>query len=533
MSRYAVTISLAFIVALNSYSQDLIYQNSDISSSVWPISGSNSVQDDLADGYGPRLLSGSYDFHRGIDIPQPTGTGVHVPLAGEVVRVRPYVDSGVDSTTSLRRFGNFVVIAHDSLTDANGVKRARQTAYLHLDTIWVTEGQSVSIGDTVGLVGNSGENINTEHLHFEYYVDRDDGLINKENSRNPFRILNYSIAPAITDLTVIHSDSLKLTIGQDDFSIGLTRIRLETDTGVDKIIDFETREGIDINNEDDNTYGNTLISPENFTVSSDSFFMSITYHSALNGGDSWYNITNATVTLYNSRDDSTKHYYPAAALPVELVSFTATQLDEAVLLEWQTATEVNNYGFEVEKQQSEHGTQNTEWLKIRFVQGHGNSNSPKNYEFIDTLNLSLNPVLKYRLKQLDTDGSYEYYGTIAEVSYIITDIKDDPSTDGLPTEYALKQNYPNPFNPSTTIQYSIPTPPRPSPYQGEGIREGLFVTLKVYDTLGNEVSQLVNKHETPGIYEVKFDGGNLAGGVYFYRLQTGDLIQTKKMLLLK
>ncbi len=501
-----ITVILSIIfLTVNICSQDLIYQSGDISISVWPISGSNTVQDGITDGYGPRLLGGSYDFHRGIDIAQPKGTGVHAPLAGEVARVRPFIESGPDSTTSLRRFGNFVVIAHDSLTDSEGVKRARQTAYLHLDTILVTEGQMVPIGDTVGLVGNSGDGINTEHLHFEYYVDVNNGAINRENSRNPIRLLNYAKTAATADLEIIHDDSLKLTIGQDDFSVGLTRIRLETDTGVDKTIDFETRDGIDIDNEDDNTYGNVLISPENFTTSSDSFFLSITYHSTLNGGAGWSTVSNAIVTLYSSQDDSAKYYFPASALPIELVSFNASLTDNNVLLHWVTETEVNNYGFEISRTPG--GIE--KWQLIGFLPGAGNSDSPKEYSFTDR-----NPergYLLYRLKQIDTDGAYVYSQVISV---------ETQNFASLPTVFKLSQNYPNPFNPATNIDYSIPT--------------ACFAQIKVFDILGKEVAVLLSEYKQPGDYSVKFNAGGLSSGIYFIQMSNDNgFISREKMLLLK
>jgi hypothetical protein len=103
--------------------------------------------------------------------------------------------------------------------------------------------------------------------------------------------------------------------------------------------------------------------------------------------------------------------------------------------------------------------------------------------------------------------------------------------------FELYQNYPNPFNPTTKIRYSIPTSPlNPSPYQGEGpgVR---FVTLKVYDILGNEIATLVNDEQPAGNYEVGFDAAtsikNPASGLYFYRLQAGEFVQTRKMILLK
>ena len=111
----------------------------------------------------------------------------------------------------------------------------------------------------------------------------------------------------------------------------------------------------------------------------------------------------------------------------------------------------------------------------------------------------------------------------------ITDV-DDVSE--LPDNFHLSQNYPNPFNPTTTIEFTIPTPPQPSPYQGEGLREGL-VTLKIYDILGNEISTLVNEPKSPGTYEIQFNASNLTSGVYFYKIETEKFSQSKKMILLK
>jgi hypothetical protein len=96
---------------------------------------------------------------------------------------------------------------------------------------------------------------------------------------------------------------------------------------------------------------------------------------------------------------------------------------------------------------------------------------------------------------------------------------DDSEESLIVEEYMLRQNYPNPFNPSTKISYSIP--------------EFSFVTLKVYDVLGIEVTTLVNEEKPVGFYEIKFDASILPSGIYFYRLRTGDFVETKKMVLIK
>ncbi|MBU0474983.1 MAG: exo-alpha-sialidase [Bacteroidetes bacterium] len=119
-----------------------------------------------------------------------------------------------------------------------------------------------------------------------------------------------------------------------------------------------------------------------------------------------------------------------------------------------------------------------------------------------------------------------FYNT--NFNFVPVGIKEKPQNQ-LPTEYSLSQNYPNPFNPSTTIKYSIPSTQTPL-LGGAG---GGFVTLKIYDILGCEVTTLVNKQQKAGNYEVQFDASNLTSGIYFYSLQSGSFNKSKKMILLK
>jgi photosystem II stability/assembly factor-like uncharacterized protein len=188
-----------------------------------------------------------------------------------------------------------------------------------------------------------------------------------------------------------------------------------------------------------------------------------------------------------------------AALPVQLRSFTFSISENAVTLNWNTATEINNYGFDIERSAG-----GTVWTKIGFVQGHLNSNSPKNYSFTDSP--TGGTQFQYRLKQLDTDGKYEYSSV---VNVILT----------MPAAYAVDQNYPNPFNPATVIKYQIPT--------------SSHVSLKVYDLLGREVANLVDEQKNAGVYNVTFNGSSLSSGVYFYNITAGSYHSIKKMLLIK
>jgi hypothetical protein len=192
-----------------------------------------------------------------------------------------------------------------------------------------------------------------------------------------------------------------------------------------------------------------------------------------------------------------------SGIPVELTSFLVTAKQNSVLLEWTTATEINNQGFEIERQSI-----GGEFEKIGYVAGSGTTTEPNEYSFTDN-NVS-SRTYTYRLKQIDFDGSFEYSEEIeVEVSVLFG--------------FSLQQNYPNPFNPVTTIKYQIP--------------ELSFVTIKIYDVLGNEIATLVNKEKPAGSYEVEFypaSGNlNLVSGIYFYQLKAGSFIQTKKMILLK
>ena len=202
-----------------------------------------------------------------------------------------------------------------------------------------------------------------------------------------------------------------------------------------------------------------------------------------------------------------------SALPVELTSFAAIVSDNAVKLSWTTATEVNSYGFEI--QRSANSGQRSEFVEIGFVEGAGNSNSPKEYSFVD--NSVSNEKYTYRLKQIDLDGSYKYS-------------KEIEVTVGAPTKFELAQNYPNPFNPTTTISYAIPNVETQFATANSSLQT---VTLKVYDALGREVATLVNGKQTAGEYSVKFDASKLTSGIYFYTLRAGNFVQTRRMILMK
>jgi len=186
-------------------------------------------------------------------------------------------------------------------------------------------------------------------------------------------------------------------------------------------------------------------------------------------------------------------------IPVELTAFSASAVADNVILQWSTATEINNLGFEVERR-----TISSEYEVLGFVSGAGSTTEPQNYSFTDS-KISKG-IYTYRLKQIDLDGSFSY-------SY---EIEVDVET---PAVYALEQNFPNPFNPSTNINYSI--------------AETGLVKIAVYNMLGQEVKVLVNELKEAGPHSITFDASSLTSGAYFYSLETPQYKQTKKMLLAK
>lgn len=211
-----------------------------------------------------------------------------------------------------------------------------------------------------------------------------------------------------------------------------------------------------------------------------------------------------TGSFFSSREHVGEIHYDAA-VPVELASFTASvshlSNGNAVELSWATATELNNQGFYVERK-----TANTEnWISLGFVDGNASTTETHYYSFVD--NNVATGLYSYRLKQLDFGGTFRYY----ELSDVV-----EVST---PFTYDLSQNYPNPFNPSTTISWQL---------KNDGL-----VTIKIYDQLGKEVATLVNEEKAAGSYEIEFNASELASGVYYYRINAGTFVDTKKMILMK
>jgi len=191
-------------------------------------------------------------------------------------------------------------------------------------------------------------------------------------------------------------------------------------------------------------------------------------------------------------------------VPVELTSFTASVTETEIILNWITATELNNQGFEIERSYD-----NNNFEKISFVPGFGTTTETKNYSY--TIEKPIAGIQYYRLKQIDFDGTFEHSNSV-EV--------DGP----VPEDFVLNQNYPNPFNPSTSISFSLPVESS--------------VKIKLFSMLGEEVAEIVNENFQAGSHKVDFIANGLTSGAYIYTIDAVGMngqsfSSNKKMILLR
>ena len=194
----------------------------------------------------------------------------------------------------------------------------------------------------------------------------------------------------------------------------------------------------------------------------------------------------------------------SGVIPVELSSFTAVGMKNGIQLNWETASETNNLGFDIER-----SINRKEFQKIGFVNGKGTTTQKSTYSFIDESAGSAKQY--YRLKQIDLDGAFKYSSTV-EVDLSV------------PETFSLSQNYPNPFNPATTLSFGLPV-------ESE-------ITLAIYNSLGELVNVAAKGIYQAGNYSVNFNASDLTSGIYYYNLKAvgtngNEFVKTAKMLLMK
>jgi len=218
-------------------------------------------------------------------------------------------------------------------------------------------------------------------------------------------------------------------------------------------------------------------------------YVRLQFLSSTNNPNNWANLWEAQIL----GDDE--------ALPVELSSYTGSVDNNNIVLEWLTSSELNNKGFEIEREFDK-----GKFEVIGFISGHGTTNEKNSYAFVDK---ELLPgKYSYRLKQVDYSGKFEYSNIL---DFEVTNLADT---------YQLYQNYPNPFNPTTKIEFDM--------------KEKAFITLTIYNIVGEKVRELVNDELSKGKHALDFDAVGLPSGVYVYSLNVKDeFFQTRKMTLIK
>ena len=233
-----------------------------------------------------------------------------------------------------------------------------------------------------------------------------------------------------------------------------------------------------------------------------------------NGGSTWTQInigsTNYQVAIVDSMNQFAAQgngFYKLEApwfVPVELASFSVQLVQKDVVLNWTTASELNNQGFEIEQ-----SFDNENFNRIGFVPGFGSTTESKSYSF--KISDAPSGIQYYRLKQIDFDGTFTHFNSVEVDGPVVR-------------EFVLNQNHPNPFNPSTTISFSIPVESN--------------VTIKLFNMLGQQVAQIVNSDFQTGNHKIEFDAQDLSTGTYIYTLEARGVngksfSSAKKMILLK
>ncbi len=223
----------------------------------------------------------------------------------------------------------------------------------------------------------------------------------------------------------------------------------------------------------------------------------------IESGGAFEGVTSVLKHILGGEGDYPQQISPYT-LPVELVTFASDVekglLYDTVVLSWKTLGESNNFGFAIER-----SLDGNKFEKIGFIAGAGSTNTARHYSYKDA-EITEPGVYSYRLKQIDTDGSFTY-SKVQEITL------------NTPEHYELLQNYPNPFNPETTIAFKL--------------KEDIHVAITIYNVLGRKVDVLVDKKMKAGTHQLVFDASSLPSGMYFYNMKSGDFNHVRKMVLVK
>lgn len=316
----------------------------------------------------------------------------------------------------------------------------------------------------------------------EFYNAQNGAIIPNVSSETGTIIVNRALLPIVTDPTVRNIEPQSAVLGGN-----------VVDSGDSPIIERGVIWGRDKNFTMANCSGKATKkgSTGSFTVTA----------TALLPGTKYYFRAFATSLRETAYSEVSHFETPSRVLPVEFGTFSATAHNRTVVLNWKTLSESRNYGFEIQRLNPQATPER--WEKIGFVPGHGNSNVAHHYEWCDES--SLNRTARYRLRQIDTDGSFSF-SKVIEIQHVV----------GAPR---LRQNYPNPFNASTTIEYALPA-------------DG-FVKLSLYNICGRLIETLFSGQQTAGTHRFQLEASHLPSGMYWYRLETGTFSEIRRFSLVK
>jgi hypothetical protein len=448
-------------------------------------------------------ITGSGSFVISSDATLQIGSTSGISLSGTTGNIR------VTGTRSFNQFANYIYNGSSAQVTGNGLPAAVKNLTIN-NAAGVTLSSNVSVSGMLNLVtGNLITNSNTLSLGTSVTNLGTLNIISGKLIGNFNRWLSNStniLFPVGTSTTKYTPIELNNVIGSGSFTVNAIAGVHPNSPGPNVLQMYWklTNAGLTSADLTFNYLDADVVGDEN------------QYELGRYNGISWdiispiiLNTTNNTASIAGINSFSDWTLGEDGNLPVELTSFYASTIGLTVKLSWKTATEINNYGFDIERMSNVKSQTSNVWEKIGFVNGYGNSNSPKSYFFEDKSLLA--GKYQYRLKQVDTDGQFTYSSILAV----------DLAT---PKEFSLEQNYPNPFNPITTIKFTIP--------------ETNHVKIKVFNLLGEEIVTLINEVKEAGSHTVQFDASSFNSGIYLYKIEatsTGGktFVQTKKMTLIK